>query len=164
MSWQDEAVIMLRVLIGDIGDEPIHCDSSLQKLLVVAAHYVNQEIEFNYTVSISDMSITPDPTDPRDDAFLNFIVLKAACLTDQGTFRAKAVLEGLSSRLGPASLTISGNLRGFKDILEKGPCKSYEDLKLEYKFGNPHIKAIFSPFVGPFFDPRDLNNTDRREC
>lgn len=159
MSWQSDGIIMLRIMLNDNCDDPQYSDSSLEQLLVVAAHYVITDVSLSvdYEVSISDMTITPDPTDdPRDEVFINFMVLKAACLADQGNFRLKAALEGIKAVLGPAALSVGGNLRGYLTILEQGPCKAYADMKKDFAFGNTTVKAIFSPFVGNRFDPLNL--------
>jgi len=163
MSWQTDGVTMLRVILNDMCDSPTYSDSKLEQLLVVAAHYVATEIDFtvDYDVSISDMSITPDPTDsPRDEAFMNFIVLKGACFADQGAFRLRSALAGLNAKLGPASLSVGGDvLKGYMAILDKGPCAAYSELKQEWQFGDgATVRAIFSPFCGPNVDIRFRNN------
>ena len=47
------------------------------------------------------------------------MTLKAACFLDQSTFRTKAVNEGIKAGLGAAQVTVQGNLKGFKDILDE---------------------------------------------
>ncbi len=149
-------VTMLRVLISDLDNVPVYSDARLQQVLVVAAQYVKKDINFNqYTINIGTPNISPDPTlDPNiDDVYTNFVVLKGACYMDQSTFRTKALLEGLTSRCGPATLAVVGNLRGYKELLEVGPCKAYDVFKYEYLFGNPPFRTILGPFVGNLFDP-----------
>ncbi len=163
MSWLDEAIPMLRVLINDWGDEPEFTDTRLKDALVVAAKLVAFQFQFtNYTVTQSTLSVSPDPVENADDPFLNLSVLKAACIVDQGQFRAKAALEGISVHCGPGSISVSSHLKGFKEILEIGPCKMYEELKTQYLYGNINVvKGIFGPFVNNKFDPRSLGGTDR---
>ncbi len=163
-TWEYEMVTMLRFLINDLEDSPTYSDTRLRQLMVIAAQIVNQEMTFNnnYTINFGSLLISPDPTVAayRDNAFINLCVLKAACLSDETTYRSRALLEGINARLGPGGLTVSGNLNGFMNILKVGPCKSYADLKKQYQFSDlRHIKAIFSPFVGNNFDPSYLSST-----
>src|SRR5687768_8815738 len=132
MAWLDEAVPMLRILINDFSDEPTYSDSRLTDLLITSAYLVKREIHLvnSYTISISTKSISPDPISNDDDLFISLLVLKAACLADQSTYRTKALLEGVRAAMGPATLAISGNLIGFKTLLEVGPCKAYEEMKM----------------------------------
>lgn len=156
-TWLDHTIIPLRVIIGDYKAEPTYTDERLHELMIVAATLVKQEISFttSYTVSVPLLTITPDPVDDED--FRIFIVLKAACLADQSTFRAKALLEGIRAALGPASLSVAGNLKGFQYLLENGPCKTYQEMKTQYIFGNAaYVRAILSPFAGNNFDPSRL--------
>ena len=166
MSWQDETIPMLRVLINDLGETPDYSESRLEELLLVAASYVSREIGFanDYTVSITSCTISPDPTDKSGDGldFMNFIVLKAACIVDQSTLRTKAALAGLKAQFGPARLDTLQHLDGFKILMEQGPCATYEQLKMEYMFGNDHyVKGVFSPFVSNNFDPASLTGYRR---
>lgn len=159
--WKDEMVVMLRVLINDLSDTPTYSDKRLQQLLVVAARYVLQDMDFDvsYTVNISVPDISPDPTssDDRDEAFTNFVVLKAACLSDQSLFRTKALMEGVTAKCGPATLSVVGHLPGFKQLLTVGPCAAYDEFKRQYYLGEARgVRAVMSPFIGNNFDPEDL--------
>ncbi len=174
MAWDTTLVTMVRVLINDLGSPPIYSDARLQQLIAVAAIYVAQEIQFPtaYTIDVSVPSITPDPTltETLDDDYSAFIVLKAACLTDQSTLRSKIALQGIRARLGPAELQIDNSDSFFK-MLSAGPCGAYNELKMQYLFGGKGfartIKAILSPFVSNTFDPMDLpaypNETRNRD-
>lgn len=159
MAWSDNMISILRILINDFDcDSLTYSDTQLKKVLVVSAQYIQQELSFDttYTLTINPPSISPDPTATatKDDEFTNFVVLKSACQIDEWTFRTKATLEGIRARIGsPIELAISGNLEGFKLLLEKGPCKTLEQLKREWKFGNSNnIKAILSPFSSNNFN------------
>lgn len=158
--WTNDLVIMLRSLINDLDSSDYrYTDSRLQQLLVVAAMYVEQEIDFDtdYTIDVSGISISPDPVVAGDTVFSNFVVLKAACLADQGLYRTKALAAGIKARLGPAQLETVEHLSGFKELLTSGPCASYATLKKEYEFGdNLGIRAILSPFISNNFDPHSL--------
>ena len=160
MPWQDETIPMLRILINDMSFSPAYSDERLEQTLVVAAKLVEQEFDFNtdYTITIEDPSISPDPVDEDDRSFVNMMVLKAACLADQSTYRNKAVMEGVKAALGPASLTVAGNLAGFKTLLEKGPCASFEEMKDVLIWGNTNVvRAVLSPFAGNLFRGPETN-------
>lgn len=161
MYWEVEIPIIVRTLINDLACPSVYSDQRILQLSVVAAHYVLMEVNLdkNYTVNIVDTSISPDPSDPatRDIEFIGFIAMKAACILDQSTFRTKAALEGIRTALGSANLSVSGNLAGYKTILDQGPCALYDQLTLDYNIGNaPAVRAVLSPFVGNRFDPRYL--------
>lgn len=161
MYWQVEIPIIVRNLINDLEDTPTYSDNRINQLAVVAAQYVIAEVNLDKTYSINIVSptIIPDPSDPntRDTDFVGFIALKTACLLDQSTFRTKAIGEGIKTSLGSANLAIYGNLSGYKNILEFGPCKLYENLSLDHNIGNATaVRAVLSPFVGNKFDPRYL--------
>lgn len=160
-AWEIEIPLIVRTLINDLGDTPIYTDDRIKQLVVVSARYVINEIPFNtqYTLDIVNSSISPDPSADatRDVYFVSFVALKSACLLDQSTFRTKAISEGIRTVLGPANLSVAGNLAGYKTLLEMGPCKTYEQTRLEYVAGNTQIiRAVLSPFVGNNFDPRYL--------
>jgi hypothetical protein len=161
--WEIEIPIIIRNLINDFAEPPTYSDSRIKQLAVVAAQYVLNDINLStqYNIDIVNETITPDPSAPnsRDTDFIGFIGLKSACILDQSTFRTKAALEGIKTALGSANLSISGNLAGYKMILdqEQGPCKLYDQLTLDHNIGNATaVSAVLSPFVGNNFDPRYL--------
>ena len=163
MSWQLEIPIIVRTLINDLSDTPTYSDDRLQQTIVVAATYVQREMNFDhqYSIDLLNLNISPDPTDSsiRDDDFLGFVALRSACFLDQSTFRTKAISEGIRSQLGPASVAVNGNLRGYQMILETGPCGMYDKLKLEYEIGNiKYVKAVLGPFVGNKFAPQNIRD------
>lgn len=170
MSWQLEIPLMVRTLINDLDENsPTYSDDRLQLTIAVAAQYVNREINFDnkYTIDIVNLNISPDPTlcHSRDDDFIGFVSLRAACFLDQSTFRTKAAAEGIRTSLGPASVSVAGNLKGYQSILETGPCSAYDKLRLEYEIGNiKYVRAILSPFVGNKFSPQNMRyGTDDRD-
>ena len=160
--------IIVRSLIND--PEPpdannVYSNDKVDQLISVGARYVliDLNLDRDYKVDVTTNTITPDPTDPnaRDETFISFIALRAACFLDQSTYRTKAVTEGIKTSLGPARLDVSGNLSGYKNIIEIGPCAVYEYLKQQHNIGNATaISAVLSPFVGNNFDPRFLFVSD----
>jgi hypothetical protein len=162
MAWQTDMVSMLRILLNDNGDTPTFTDLRLEQLLVVAAQFVNQDIDFvkEYTIGIGALSITPDPTATatRDDVFTNFTVMKAACIADISTYRTKLIISGLNIKCAQMGISTVSHLDGFKELLSLGPCAAYDKMKKQYEFGDSRIaKIILSPFISNNFDPDTLN-------
>lgn len=159
MAWQNELTIIVRTLINDIDEPYEYSDSRIQQILTVAAKYVQFDVnlDYLYNVDVVASTITPDPTEKNDDTFISIVCLKAACLIDQSNFRTKAVLEGIRTGLGPASISISGSLDGWSSIINHGACGLYEELTSHWDVKNASaVRAILSPFVGNKFDPRYL--------
>jgi hypothetical protein len=160
MSWQIEIPIIVRSLINDMEDNPTYSDEKIQQLIVVAAQYVTREINLvnEYNVNIVNPDITPDPTllENKDLDFISFVCLKAACFLDHSSLRTRAAMEGVKAVLGPASISV-GNNGSYQFLLLNGPCKTYEDLRMDYEIGNTSLlRGILSPFVGNNFDPTYL--------
>jgi hypothetical protein len=166
MSWQTEISSVARVLINDLSDNPTYDDERLLQLILVAAKYVSIEMNFtvDYKINMSDLSITPDPYTLNDSDFMGFVALKSACLLDMSTLRTKAATEGIRASLGPASLSVSGNIKAYIDIIQTGPCASYENLKLQYEVGNTNLfSGILGPFSGNKFDPEYQRSNQRHD-
>jgi hypothetical protein len=161
MAWQTSMTLMTRLLIADLADPPTYSDTRLQQLILLGARYVQQDVSFSttYSVNIDSLTLSPDPTDSQslNDVFTNLVVLKAACIADESTFRTKAVNEGIRTALASADLSVQGNLRGYQILLEEGPCSLYSRMRMEYQIGNTQlVRAVLGPFVGNNFDPRYL--------
>ena len=159
MYWRTELPIIVRSLINDF--EETYSNQRIIQLITVSAKYIQLDLNMDreYQVDVVNNMIEPDPCDlgNKDEQFISFVCLKAACFLDQSTFRTKAVSEGISTALGPAKLSVGGNLSGYKTILEVGPCAIYEHLVQQNNIGNASVvSAILSPFVGNNFDPRYL--------
>jgi hypothetical protein len=156
MSWQTEIPIIVRTLVNDFGDQPVYSDDRVLQIITVAAKYVQFDVVLDhpYEIDVSNISISPDPTVDRDEIFISLVSLKAACIIDQSTVRTKAASEGIRAALGPASLSVSGNLEGWKLILDKGPCAAYDELTSHWDVAQATIAiGILSPFSGNKFDP-----------
>jgi hypothetical protein len=160
MSWQTEIPIIVRTLINDWEDQPVYSDERITQVILVAAKYVQIDVELPnvYTIDIASAQITPDPAENKDEIFIGMLALKAACMMDQSNLRTKAAMEGIRAALGPASLSVGGSLEGINIILEKGPCALYQELKDTWNISEASsIRVILSPFVGNNFDPRGMN-------
>jgi hypothetical protein len=164
MSWQIEIPIIVRTLINDWSDEPTYSDERILQVIAVSAKYVQFDIVLNneYIVNVVNPNISPDPTISNDSIFISLVSLKAACIIDQSSLRTRAALEGIKASLGPASLTVKGNLEGFIKLLDKGPCAAYEELTSHWDVSQATaVRAILGPFVGNKFDPRALFSDNR---
>lgn len=164
MSWQTEMVAMVRQLTNDVTVPYLNSDARLAQLIAMSAQLVQNEITFDttYTVDVANSTISPDPTTPvRDNKFINFVVLRAACIVDQGAYRTKAMMEGVKAVAGPATLAVSGGASAFKTILTMGACKAYDELKFNGTQAD-FIRAVLSPFNSDDFDPTEslANQTD----
>lgn len=160
MSWNIEIPIIVRTLINDMGPEYQYADDRIIQVITVAAKYVQFDVTLQhlYNVDVSTLSITPDPTDDRDEIFISLVSLKAACIIDQSSLRTRAVLEGVRASLGPASLSVGNSLDGWKTIIEKGACAMYDELTSHWDVKDASaIAAILSPFAGNKFDPEFQN-------
>ena len=158
MAWQDIAIPMLRVVINDLEDTSLYGNDRLSQVMIVGASYIKQEINFDttYTVNVISQTISPDPS--NDTVFMNFLILKSACIIDVGQLRTKAMIAGLVAKCGPVAIDTLQHLTGFKELLSSGPCAAYVVLKEQWTFGNAQIcRAILSPFVGDVFDPQALS-------
>lgn len=153
--WQDTAIPIVRTLLNDAScGTTTYSETRLEELCIAAAHFNVQELPFSidYTVSIPNGSISPDPE--SDVEFINFMVLRAACIADQGLFRERALMAGIEARCGPAILKTMQHVAGFQTLLTEGPCKTFEELKQDFIFGNTDmIRAVLSPFIGNEFQP-----------
>ena len=106
-TWQNTSLIMLRTMLNDAGCDSVrYTPQRLSDLLITAAYFLPLDINFStdFIVNVEARTITPNPIDQTDgDEFINFLVLRAACLADEGNFRTAALAQGVSARLGPAS-------------------------------------------------------------
>lgn len=160
MTWQDELTIITRTLINDWEEPYSYSDSRIQQIITVAAKYVQFDInlDYAYTIDVVNNNISPDPISVNDSIFTSMVCLKAACIIDQGTFRTKAALEGITTRLGPAVLNLGGTLTGWQSIIQHGACGVYDELTSHWDVRNASaFAAVLSPFVNNRYDPRYLN-------
>lgn len=152
LNWFDVAIQPLRILINDYETPYEYTDEVLIDLLTTAANYVIQEVNLNidYTVDITTNTITPDPI--NDPIFTNFVVLKAACLTNTWRFNNKAIAEGIKAKLGISEFSQFAGKDVILGLVKEGPCKTYNDLVAQQNFGNSDsIRTILSPFISNNF-------------
>lgn len=150
MSWQIEISAIVRAITGDLTEPYTYCQEKLEELIVIAAQLTRNELDFDttYTISISELSISPDPTTDRDDAFINLVALKTACLILTGEMKLAAG-RGIKVTDAGASIDLTGEYNNTKQVTES-ICKSYQEGKLQYMLGNLNgIKAILTPYTSP---------------
>tara|TARA_R110000751_G_scaffold69663_1_gene141379 strand:- start:1375 stop:1893 length:519 start_codon:yes stop_codon:yes gene_type:complete len=171
MSWQNSSLIILRTMLNDADCDGTNTYSTqrLEDLLITSAYFLPIDINFksSYVVDVSAYSITPNP-DSQDDGkeFISFMVLRAACLADEGAFRNAALLQGVTARLGPASLQTASYGAQLAILLNEGPCRAFEELKKAYNFGYKGaqtIQAVMSPFASNDFFPSAGEDTERNQ-
>ena len=130
MAWDTDLVLMTRVIIKDIDAPQTYTDTYLERVLIVAGLQAQTEVDFayDYTFDISALTISPDPISSGDYDFQALVPLKAACILSHGEFK-EAIGQGIKVRDGDSMIDTSVSFRGYKDILEHGPCASYERLR-----------------------------------
>jgi len=163
-TWQQTSLLMLRTMLNEAGcGTGTYTTKRLEDLLITAAYFLPIDLNLTntYTVDVEANTISPDPTGQTDgQEFINFMVLRAACLADEGNFRTTALLQGVKARCGPAVIETNKYGEFLKELLTAGPCKSYADLKQEYNFsyeGKKIIRAVMSPFASNNFNPGQQN-------
>jgi len=177
MAWDTDLVLMVRVLVSDISTPQTYTDEYLERVLITAGIMVDAEFPFSYDYSydISALTISPDPTTSEDNIFMALVPLKAACILTQGEFK-QALGQGIKVRDGDSAIDTSVSFRGYRDILELGPCKAYETLKWSL-LASGEVgrigRAVLGPYRAPggnalstvswYYDQFVLNNIGRRD-
>jgi len=156
-TWDIDLTLMTRVLINDITTPQKYTNEYLQRVIIVAGIQVDSDFTFpySYTYDISNLTISPDPITKKDAAFLALIPLKSACILTQGEFQ-KALGQGIKVRDGDSAIDTSVGFRGYRDILEFGPCKAYEKLKWSLDVAGVDGAGVGKAVTGP---SRQLNGT-----
>lgn len=160
MAWDTDMVLMVRVLTNDMSAPQRNTDTYIQQVLVTAGILVDNELEFavDYTYDITGPTISPDPISGQDIIFQSLVSLKAACLLVQGDFQL-AVKQGIKVRDGDSMVDTSVGFRGYKDIIELGPCAAYERVKWDIQSGKASGQT--AEFIGAaVMTPNRAPNTD----
>lgn len=179
MGWNTDLVLMVRVLISDLSLPQTYADEYIQRVLITAGIQVDAEFPFSYAYvyDITALTITPDPVVNVDSPFMAMIPLKAACILTQGEFK-QALGQGIKVRDGDSAIDTSVSFRGYRDILELGPCAAYEKLKWSLlasgeAAGGGVGKAVLGPYRSPggnalstiswYYDQFAIGGTGRRD-
>lgn len=151
MAWQDEIMVIVRELLGDVETPYTFSDSRMEQVIVVGAQFVNSEIEFDvtYTIDVDATTISPDPTSSRDDLFISLVSLKTACILSRALLRTTASSEGVRIKDGMGEIDVKGRFAAANEMA-KSFCDAYQKAKMEYMAGNfTTVKAIFNVVSGP---------------
>ena len=159
MSWQGQMGTMLRYIINDL--DPDNYQFSHQRIettIMVAAQLVLTETKFDndYVINVETCLLSPDPTDlnPKDVAFMNLVVLKAACVMLGSQIRSEAG-NAISIKDGPSAIDLRG-VAGTLTMLYEDICGKYDSLKVSYEQG---ASAEFGQAVlGPYSPGSDYTN------
>lgn len=129
MPLQNTLITITRHLINDLDVDTTYSDSRIQEAIVVAGLIVAQEFSFSteYTFDLINLDIDPDPVSVPDNLAVALFTLKAACIIEMNKYQ-DAVGNSIRVRDGDTEIDTTTGFRGYKDILDNGPCKTYEKL------------------------------------
>lgn len=148
-TWETDLVLMVRVLINDLNAPQKNTDDYIEQIIVTGGVLVQTEVDLavSYNFDVGASTISPDPIDNSDVVTQGLLALKAACISNQGSF-ITAVGQGIKVRDGDTAIDTSVSFRGFRDILEVGPCGAYERLKTDVQRANSQNlgKAVMTAF------------------
>lgn len=138
--WEHIIQQLVRPLINDLNEPYTYSEDRLTELVLYAAYLINQELTFDntYTVSILDLSITPDPS--SDEAFVKLTALKAALIVLFNELKTDA---SNSVRVvdGPSQIELGGAYKAKKELYDL-LLRDYNLARTQHQMGNG--KAILS--------------------
>lgn len=148
MSWDTEMVTVLRYAINDFGTTQTYSDDTLIIMLLMGVQWVQQENDFanTYYTNIDNQTLTPDPTaEPRDEAFMWLVTLKAMCTIAQAELKLVGG-QAIAITDEGSSIDLRGTLQG-KTITGKTFCDDYKNASWKYRLQkSPNGRGIFGPF------------------
>lgn len=154
MAWQDELTTITRRLLADTSATPKYSDDDLEETLVIAAQWVLTELRFpaGFRTSVSNLTITPDPTDDagntRDNNFVNLVCLKAACILDRGG-AATAAAQAILVQDGTSRVDLRDAFKAQLQLIRQGWCAVYDAVKEDYQAGQ-RGGVLGAAILGPF--------------
>lgn len=139
MSWQNDVIECIRVTLGDLDEPYTYQDDRLERIALVAASQVMNEVQFqsNYIVDINLQTITPDPTDTNnnsviDYSFIALVALKTSCIIAKAEMKKYAQIYGINIKDGPSSISTVGMFSNYSTLIKQFD-DDYEYLKMNYK-------------------------------
>ena len=132
MAWDDDAIEIVRMMTDDYGATARVSDDNLLRALLVAAFQVNREVDLDtsYAINLAAQSITPSPA--TDEAFINLMTIKAACLLDRGA-AITAANRAIAVRDGSSSVDLRGIAQARLEIAMRGGfCKAYQEAREDF--------------------------------
>lgn len=164
MAWQSEISTILRYLINDVDHNNYkYSDSRIETTILVAAQLVTFDTEFpnQYSIDIANSSLLPDPTTTniRDNAFINLVALRSACVILGSEVKTEAS-NSISIKDGPSAIDLRGVSMTLNQLYQDF-CKKYDDLLRDYKEDDRSIagQAILGPY-SPGSEYISRNNTN----
>lgn len=142
-TWASDIITLLRVLIDDV-DATTYTNARLTDVIVVAAHFISREINFDYEyiVDIPSQTMNVDP----DADFKNFAALKAAGIILNAEARTLAK-QAFRVKDGPSEIDtgrVYVYIKGLADTMDE----NYAIARLAYQAGNLRAcRAIFTPYT-----------------
>ena len=144
--WKNIVIEYMRVLIGDLDCLSTYEDTRLERVAVISAFQVLNEIntDTTYTVNILTGSLSPDPStlDTPDNTFINLIALKSSYLIISGELRA-AAMSNVSVVDGPSTISMAGRSQSLQKLASDLQSR-YELAKFLYQSGQAG-QAITTP-------------------
>ncbi len=123
------------------------------QVIVASMYHVATDCNFSgYRPNINSITITPSPTGDdglggRNPNLIDLLILKANCLVDGWEVRSAARKSGLSFQEFSSRVDTKGIADAWLRVWTIGACKTYEDAKFSYLFGDgTYGKAILTPF------------------
>ena len=149
MAWKTELTTIVRNLIGDTDiDSPTYSDERLYEAILSSAQLIQGEMDFtnDYTVDVDECILTPDPTTgTKDNAFINLVSLKTACLILRSEAKTQA-LQAVNFVDGPSKIDGRGAAEGIAKLAQSA-CEMYSDARHDYKLGGNMVgAAIITPY------------------
>lgn len=145
---------MVRNIIGDTDPNSYdYSDERIQQTIVMAGIFTSEVYDFpyDYTFDIATPEISPDPTalETYDSSAIALWTLKSACILNQNSYMKSAMTGGgIRVKDYETQVDTTGLFTGWRDILDLGPCKSFEKLmqELTIKRRAGQIgRAVFGP-------------------
>jgi len=153
MAWETEMVTILRHLIDDYvadSDESVatYKHTRLEETILVSAQLAQTEgVNFTntYTVDADACTLSPDPTTgTKDNAFINLVCLKAACLILSSEYKTSAS-QSVKIVDGPSTIDLTGQSGSLQKIAQS-MCERYEDAKVEFNMSGLLGQAVLTPY------------------
>jgi hypothetical protein len=156
MAWDSISVPLLRGVLQDMDPSSFkYGEDELEEVLVYAAFFVNNEIDWDtsYVIGIKQFTITPDPSDNTStdgNLFISLMVLKAGIIIVCGEAKIAAT-QSIKVVDGPSSIDTGGIYKANRELCNQMR-DDYEKLKNKIMLGsigdlNTAGQAILTPYT-----------------
>jgi hypothetical protein len=154
MSWRSEITTIVRYLIDDLNSASYkYSDERIETSILVSAQLILIETPFDteYAIDIANGLLSPDPTAPRDDAFISLTALKSACIIVGSEIKTESA-NSISIKDGPSAIDLRG-VASTLVILYKDLCEKYDRILKEYKENK--VVTAGQAILGPYSPASD---------